>query len=450
MMPLRLLVALCGLGLLACGPGESDGGDGGTDAGDGADGGGTFTFTYHRDVRPIMAVKCTRCHSDGNIAPFAFDSYQAVFDVVDMVQFNVVNRIMPPWLATPGCATYKYDESLSPAQIDLIDTWVTEGAPEGDPADYAGPIDPGPQPAPWANPDVSIGMDFDYTPTLIPDDYRCFTLDWPETTRKFITGFMPNPGNLAIVHHIIAFGIPPADAAAADAKDTGTGYTCFGGPGVGDVIAWLGSWAPGAGGGDYPAGTGIPIEPGSRIVMQVHYNTLNGVQTDRTSIEFKTADTVATEAFFLPWLSPQWLNGNMSIPAGEPDVAHSMEFDPTQALGFINPAFQNVQTIDIHLASLHMHQLGTGGTEEIRRADGATECLLEVDDWDFSWQRGFLFDQPKRLSRGDTLYLECHWDNTAANQGTINGVKQDPVDVNWGEGTQDEMCLGVFYVTPVP
>ncbi|HMJ11696.1 MAG TPA: monooxygenase, partial [Polyangiaceae bacterium] len=78
------------------------------------------------------------------------------------------------------------------------------------------------------------------------------------------------------------------------------------------------------------------------------------------------------------------------------------------------------------------------------RADGSTECLLRVNDYDFSHQETFLLKNPVTLHTGDQLRVECHWDNTAANQPIINGQQQTPRDVNWGEGTTDEMCLGNF------
>jgi len=42
----------------------------------------------------------------------------------------------------------------------------------------------------------------------------------------------------------------------------------------------------------------------------------------------------------------------------------------------------------------------------------------------------------------------CEYDNSAANQPLINGVAGMPADVVWGEGTTEEMCVGVLYVTP--
>jgi len=41
------------------------------------------------------------------------------------------------------------------------------------------------------------------------------------------------------------------------------------------------------------------------------------------------------------------------------------------------------------------------------------------------------------VNPGDSIRVECHWNNSAPGA----------VDVNWGEGTGDEMCLGLFYMT---
>lgn len=82
-----------------------------------------------------------------------------------------------------------------------------------------------------------------------------------------------------------------------------------------------------------------------------------------------------------------------------------------------------------------MHTRGTSARTEIRGADSASQCLLDIPSWSFHWQGSYEMKSPKTVHPGDALYLECHWDNTGA------------TDINWGEGTNDEMCLGTFYVT---
>ena len=80
---------------------------------------------------------------------------------------------------------------------------------------------------------------------------------------------------------------------------------------------------------------------------------------------------------------------------------------------------------------------------DIQRASGAKECLLDIERWDFHWQGAYTLRTTKRVEMNDSISLECHWDNSAANQP--DGLP--PRDLNWGEGTNDEMCLGLLYIT---
>lgn len=73
--------------------------------------------------------------------------------------------------------------------------------------------------------------------------------------------------------------------------------------------------------------------------------------------------------------------------------------------------------------------------------------MVDLPEWDFEWQSRYVFDAPVPLELDDEVVLSCTWDNSAANQPVIDGAIADPVDVQWGEGTRDEMCLGILYVT---
>jgi hypothetical protein len=50
----------------------------------------------------------------------------------------------------------------------------------------------------------------------------------------------------------------------------------------------------------------------------------------------------------------------------------------------------------------------------------------------------------------DNFIVECNFDNSFANQPIINGQRQPPRDLKWGESTADEMCLSFVYVAPAP
>lgn len=334
-------------------------------------------------------------------------------------------RRMPPWYAAPGCNEYLEDRSLSQEQIDEIGLWATNGAPLGDPADE-------PPPLPEVRGDMSrvdlrLVNPQPYTPRTRPDEYRCFVLDWPATTNKFITGIGVTPGVVPMVHHAIAYLMAPASVASVrqrDASDPAPGYSCVGGIAGG----WLTSWEPGGHGLDFPHDTGIPVDPGSVIVLQIHYNTQYAEPTsDQSSVEFELADSASLPAHTITWMDPFWPLGTMSIPPNSADVEHEYQGSATMTAG--------ASSFKIHWADIHMHTLGTRGDLRVVHADGTSECLLHVDAYSFSHQETFLLKDSVQVLPGDQLRVECHWNNPTTRT------------VNWGEKTSDEMCLGNFLIS---
>jgi hypothetical protein len=178
-----------------------------------------------------------------------------------------------------------------------------------------------------------------------------------------------------------------------------------------------------------PEDSAMRIPAGSRIVMQVHYNTIGGpVVPDRTSVVLQVRTT-----------PPRFLF--RTAPVAQPDLdirAH----DPasTHAITLRN---WSSRPAEIASAAHHMHMLGDAIRAEIGRSDGGEECLLDIPRWDFQWQMQYQLPEDAHafVQPGDSLTLECRYDNSAANQPSVNGVQQPPRDVTWGEGTFDEMCL---------
>ena len=397
------------------------------------------TLTYYEHVKPIVDAKCVSCHTEGQIGPFVLDKYDDVKAHGLVSKAYVSNKIMPPWPPDNTCNTYKYDRSLTDDQIETFVSWVDGGMHKGDPETTPQTRDNDQDGL--SRVDLTLTAE-EYTPQKFPDDYRCFLLRWPQeyTERKYVTGFNAIPRNLRSAHHLIAFLVSPdqvAEYERLDANDAGAGYTCFGASG-GPIEGIVGSWTPGLSGHDLPDGLGIPIEPGSLIVLQIHYNALeDSPQSDQTSIDLKIDDAIEHEAVTLTWLDLDWLVGDgMLIPAGKPDVIHSVEYDPTLV-------FSEGKSFDVYKTFIHMHTLGTQAAMTIERSNGDDDCLISIPRWDYNWQDYYeLANGPVRINYGDKLKLECHWDNTEENQPLIDGQLLPSQDVIWGEGTMDEMCVG--------
>jgi hypothetical protein len=426
------------------------------DAGAGADASGSDTgvvttgLTFHKDVRPIMTSKCIGCHTTGGFAPFPLVTYADVIAERAMVAGAVDSKVMPPWPPDDSCNTYQHDRSLTDAERNTIVTWARGDAAEGDPATYVAPSGASVTPI---RVDATMQMPTPYTMVQSPDEYRCFVLDWSPTAVKYVTGLNVRPGDSQVVHHAIAFIINPSDVATVqslDAADSAPGYTCFGGVGV-NSAQWLGAWVPGTVPDTFPANSGIKVQPGSKIVLQMHYNTANATPApDQSSLDVQLEDTVATEATVLKFTNPSWVKSHtMNIKAGDPDSVQSYAIDPTPYMSLITGSvLPSNMPFKIWSAALHMHSRGVKGTLSIVHADGSKTCALQIDDWSFHWQGSYALGAALTFQPGDQLSIECHFDNSGDRQPLVDGRPVPVADVNWGETTEDEMCLGVFYATP--
>ncbi len=418
--------------------------------------------TYYKDVKPVMDAYCGDCHNAGGIGPFELTTLEQVVQTAPIIKPAIMDRSMPPFIAAPAVRELQFDRSLSQEQIDLIVGWIDAGMPAGDPANEGQPIEL-PQ-STVDDTDLTLEMPEPFEPTISPDEYRCFVIDWPETEPKFATAFELIPSNLNVAHHSAAYLIDGSDQIAlvesADGADGKDGYPCFGGAtpnGAESSIPskFIAAWVPGSGAVNFPEGSGVLIEPGSKIVLQMHYNiqTAEPGETDQSSMNFQVADDVEQRGGHLPWLDVAWVGQpeNMSIPAGQETVVHEYVGDPTVSplLGEFAPGVDGSEGLYIHNTLPHLHKLGESFLLQLERADGTTEKILEIKDWDFDWQNFFTYQEPVLVKPGDQLRMRCEWNNTMANQPIDEGGQRTPQDVGWGDNSDDEMCVAAMFVTGV-
>jgi hypothetical protein len=86
----------------------------------------------------------------------------------------------------------------------------------------------------------------------------------------------------------------------------------------------------------------------------------------------------------------------------------------------------------------HMHLRGVSAQYVVTYADGATETLLSVPDYDFGWQSVYRFEKPLHIPKGSKLTWIGRWDNSKDNPRNPDPTKA----VQWGLQTWDEMQNG--------
>src|SRR5262249_12048987 len=270
------------------------------------------------------------------------------------------------------------------------------------------------------------------------------------------------------VPHLTAGGVPSGRGRELDAADPGPGYYTLGGFGDGvPIAAFLPIWTPGAKSRYCPDGTGYKLPKGADILIQVHYHKSGKPETDATSVGLYLSEKPLPREVHTDFVFPNLtMNQAMAaqgkvreaqkagkrigilellravdaivIPAGS--THHEVNASTKPGASMMARALDR----DILITSVmpHMHWLGKDFTFTAVLPDGKTRVpLIKIDRWNFNWQGTYAFNVPIRIPKGSWFEVEAHFDNSAANPANQN---KPPKVVKWGEGTGDEMCIGIY------
>jgi hypothetical protein len=328
---------------------------------------------------------------------------------------------------------------------------------------------------------VTLAMQQPYTPAAPhggTDEYRCFLVDPKLTKMAYLIGSQFMPQNTAIVHHAIFFRVDPADAAKArsvDDANPGEGWTCFGDAGIGGDAGWVAHWAPGANETLLSPGVGYPMPPGSLLVMQVHYNLLatggkpGGSDQSRIRLRLtdgaKKLDPLETATLPAPIELPCATGESGSLCDRKTAIADvtrrfgdevgSTEDGLVQRCDNGTPAPGITQHCDhpvrqaatIYAVAGHMHLLGRSIKIELNPGTADARTLLDIPTYNFDDQAIHPLAAPVAVKPSDTLRVTCTHD--AGLRKLLPQLRTlPPRYVVWGDGTSDEMCLGLVIWSP--
>ncbi|MEZ6108713.1 MAG: redoxin domain-containing protein [Pirellulaceae bacterium] len=192
--------------------------------------------TYCGEVAAILQKHCLKCHRDGEIGPFAMDTYEEVVGWAEMIAEVVEEERMPPWHASPEFGHFSNDSRLTEQEKRILFDWVNAGAPVGDLADLP--------PAPrftdgWQISEPDLVVEMAAQPIELPATgeipYRYFAIDPGFTEDKWIQQAECRAGNRAVVHHIIVAVDPPGDDDRQERRELGE-WLCATAPGARPMI----------------------------------------------------------------------------------------------------------------------------------------------------------------------------------------------------------------------
>jgi peroxiredoxin len=372
-----------------------------------------LTVTWTKQISRIMQQNCQSCHRAGEIGPFELMDYDEVVGWAGMIQEVVNQRRMPPWSANPEYGKWANDCRLSEEEISLINQWVSNGAPEGDPADLPAAVE---FPVGWQIGEPNLVVPMADQPFPVPAtgtvEYKYFVVDPGFTEDKWVSAAECRPDQRGVIHHIIV-GI--------------RGEGDFG-EGVHDQVQsdWIAATAPGSPPMILPKGYAKKIPAGRKLIFQMHY-TPNGTAVEDLSsigLKFIPAEEVTHRVFTV-----KAANHRFEIPPGAAShpVRAQMRFDREAELISLFP---------------HMHLRGKAFRYSAKTPDGKQEILLDVPQYDFNWQLGYELESRRRFPKGTRISCVAHFDNS-----TNNIANPDPsATVRWGDQTWEEMMIGYMNV----
>ena len=441
-------------------------------------------------VAPIFAEKCAGCHTPGGIAPFSLRTARSAAAHADGIFVMTQLGRMPPWMPGHDSPTYlgQSRRVLTPAEKKLIARWVRGGARIGAGRSVV--------PLPVDNNAPGTAMTLIPTKAYLPkaavgglDDYHCFLLEPHLVQDAYVTSAVIKPQQATIVHHVILFeaaGDNAVDARRLNDASGGNGWTCFGGPGLSETHPsvdsasndrlgappWISAWVPGHATNDTPSGTGVLVHAGAAIVMQVHYNLIHKAKRDRsravlrflpvTEGELTPLNTILIPApVELPCprtVKSRLCSRDVAVQEEIKKYGYNAALIPSALLYICGKSLSDYPSSPASVKSLstscdrrvtrplriygvagHMH---TRGFDIRVQLNGKT--LLHIPRWNFHWQDAYYLENPVDANVGDTIHVSCRFDNSKIRQPLVNGKLLKPRYVLWGEGTTDEMCLGLL------
>ena len=437
-----------------------------------------YNDDFATSIQPIFADRCASCHSPGGPGT-AHWTLGTAGDIVanhENIAALLANGAMPPWPAGGESPAFREDRSLRDDQLQAILDWSEAGAPlDVDAGSEISPLHPV---VGLSAPDRTVTAAEPYAgSTAVTDDYRCQIFDPELPDGGWITSYEFIPDAEAVVHHAIGYLVPASTreaATALDGADGKPGWQCYGSSGLGNDDIFLG-WAPGQLPAALPAGTGLWVEPGAFIVVQIHYHYETEAPPDQSALALVTTDAdsdldpVTVSEYIAPAEIP--CSTDESGPLCDRDTAMAAAVErygpegvlADRLLGLCGQTVDDFAAMTDGIASAscdipagfvggtgeiisvlgHEHEIGSWFKMTLNPGQPDEKVLLDIPDWDFDWQYNYAPVESIVIDASDIVRIECGWDRSRRDPAL------EPAYVLWADGTNDEMCFATITTRPL-
>jgi len=387
--------------------------------------------TFNRDIAPILYRTCARCHRPAEAGPFSLLTYADAKSHARQIAEVTKRRFMPPWLPEPNELKFADELRLSDREIAVIQTWVEQGAVEGEPSDL--PAMPKFAEG-WqlGKPDVILKAARPYAlPASGSDNYWNFVFRAPVDRTRWLKAMEIRPGDKRLVHHANVL---------VDRQQNGRRQEQEPGAGFGGMELTIESeafdpdshflfWKPGSIPYVEPDGMALRLDKGTDLILNAHLQPSGKAETIQPTLGLYFTDKPATAHPILLQLENDRL---LDIPAGDKHFVVTDEF---------------TLPVDVDVLAIypHAHYLGKDLQAIAKFPDGRSETLIHIPDWNLNWQAVYRYAQPVELPKGTTISMNFSYDNSDDN---VRNPNDPPQRVRAGNRAADEMAHLWLQVLP--
>lgn len=448
--------------------------------------------SFRNDVMPILESNCVSCHNSGEMAAhtLVLDTAGDVAEVSDGIKTVTQARYMPPWPASDVGVELAHDPRLSEAQLDILARW----------SDGGGKLDLEPEteirPSPTAaaaipRRDQSLRIPAYLGSAANPNDYRCFVLEPELTEPTFLTGYTFLADQIQQLHHAQVFHISDeqrANAAELENQDGQPGWTCYTTPnlrgrdpgsdplrprdqgfaGQNNLVA---GWVPGQSPVIFPLNSGVLMQPGDALILQIHYHYGSGVVPDESGLALQLdaddgelrkvrvvnplapveipckpadqhrplCDRAASMAYNQELYGANVAANGLHMMCGSSPGQVAASFDGSVARSSCDQVVPEDGTIIGVMG--HMHTIGKDLRITLDPDSPDERILLDIPEWSFDWQMNYELAAPLKVKAGQPIRIECRFDRDL-------DPLREPRYIAFAEGTEDEMCFGTYSLIP--
>jgi len=369
---------------------------------------GDRQISYQDEIVPIVQKRCTVCHVEEGLAPWAMVSHRMMQGWSPMIREVLITRRMPPGQIDTHVGEWGDIHTITEDELITLVHWIDSGARregDDDPLTLPAPVAPE-----WAlgEPDLVIDVPEEAVPATGMVDFKIKRADLTLTEDRWIQAVAYDVGELSVLHSLLVHAVDPAitERNPADLIDPAN-------------AEFISLYVPGRSEEVFAPDSGFLLRADRDISFKLRYVTGGRERLDRTRIGLYFRDT-----------PPEYtvrnvitLNEDFTIAPG---ADNHVETASTETF---------VEDVFVESFAPQTHTRGKSMRIAARLADGTEQLLINVANYNFNWQMNYALRERLLLPAGAQLVTETVYDNSAANPHNV-----DPAaEVTVGVTTYDEI-----------